>query len=133
MNIEKIIEKVTTETIIQLKKSNLLKENKKSTFQKTEELLRNYNTYLSAAEKKSKKRVKTQKLINLIDEALKTIEHDPYYSVIEMIYFEHKTREEIAEFYDCEVRTITRNKTRLINKLKLILFSDESIEEILKS
>lgn len=127
MNLEKLIDKVTTETIKKLKKSNLIKE-QKNTFQKTEELLRNYNTYLE----KNNPTKKTKQLINLVNEALSSIENDPYYSVIEMIFFEHKTREEIADFYDCEVRTITRNKNRLINKLKLIIFSDESIDEIMR-
>ena len=130
MNIEKIIDKVTTETIIKLKKSGLIKNSKKTTFEKTEELLRNYNDYLKAIKIDSKKTIKTQKLVNKINQALKTIENDPYYSVIEMIFFENKTREEIAEFYDVEVKTISRNKNRLVNKLKIIIFSDETIMEI---
>ena len=55
---------------------------------------------------------------------------DMYYDVIVMYYFEKKTREEIAEQYDTTVTTISRNKTRLINKLKPILFSDDVIYEL---
>ena len=114
-DVKNIIEEVTTQTVVKLKKSNLMKENKKPPFKKTEDL---ENT------------VKTKKLVKIIDYALSTIEDDPYYSVIEMIFFEHKTREEIAEFYDCDIKTVTRNKNRLVNQLKIILFSDNTIEEI---
>ena len=131
MNIEKLINKITNETIIKLKKTKLLKDNKKiTTFNKTENILKNYNNYLKAIEIDRKGTIETQKLIDKINKALKTIENDEYYSIIEMIYFQGKSREDIAEFYDVEVKTITRNKNRLINKLKVILFSDESIFEI---
>ena len=131
MNIEKLINKITNETIIKLKKTKLLKDNKKiTTFNKTENILKNYNNYLKAIEIDKNGTIETQKLIHKINEALKTIENDEYYSIIEMIYFQGKSREYVAEFYDVEVKTITRNKHRLINKLKVILFSDESILEI---
>lgn len=129
-DVKNIIEEVTTQTVVKLKKSNLMKENKKPPFKKTEELLRNYNGYKMAIENHLENTVKTKKLVKIIDYALSTIEDDPYYSVIEMIFFEHKTREEIAEFYDCDIKTVTRNKNRLVNQLKIILFSDNTIEEI---
>ena len=130
MDIEKIIDKVTTQTVVKLKKSNLMKNDEKSAFKKTEELLRCYHKYLAAIETHPEDTVKTQKLIKILEKALKTIEDDPYYSVIEMVYFEHKTREEVADFYDVEVKTVTRNKNRLINNIKVIVFSDKTIEEI---
>ncbi len=102
---------------------------KKTTFQKTEELLRNYNDYLTAINN-NKLAKKTKKLIFILNNALRSIKNDYYYSVIEDIYFEHKTREEIAEQYNVDVRTINRNKNRLVNKLKIIIFSEESIKEI---
>ena len=94
---------------------------KKTTFQKTEELLRNYNAYKIAMENnKYTKRI--QRIINVINKALKIIENDYYYSVIEDIYFENKTREQIAEKYNVDVKTINRNKNRLVNKLKIIIY-----------
>ncbi len=130
MDIEKIIDKVTTETVVKLKKSNLLKDDRKSAFTKTETILKNYNKYLNAIKFDSEETIKTQKLITIIDNALKTIEDDPYCDVITMYYFEDKTREEIAEFYDVDVKTISRHKKKLVNELKIIIFSDKSIEEI---
>lgn len=47
-----------------------------------------------------------------------------------MKYFEGKTREEIAEHFDVDVSTISRNKNRLINLLQIRLFSDEVIYQI---
>lgn len=107
-----------------------MKENKKSAFKKTEEILRNYNKLKIAVENNSDDTEKTQKLLNIIDAALKSIENDKYYDVIEMIYFENKTREDIAEMYDCEVKTVTRNKNRLVNQLKIVIFSDDVIKEL---
>ena len=130
MKIREIIDEVTTQTVIKLKKSNLLKENKKSTFKKTEELLRNYTRFLSAIEIDPEDTVKTKKLVKIMNSALESIKDDPYYSIIEMVYFENKTREEVAEFYNVEVKTVTRNKNRLIDNMKIIIFSDSSIEEI---
>ena len=40
MNIEDIIDKVTTQTVVKLKKSNLMKDGKLSTFKKTEEVFK---------------------------------------------------------------------------------------------
>ena len=72
----------------------------------------------------------TKNFISTIDSALKLIEDDKYYGIIEMWYFENMTREDIAEFYKVDVKTITRNKNRLINKIQISLFSDEYIERI---
>lgn len=107
-----------------------MNENKKNSFKKTEEILRNYDKFKCAAETNKDDTEKTQKLIKIIDTALNTIKKDKYYKVIEYIYFESKTREEIAEIFDCEVKTITRNKNRLVNQLKIIIFSDDVIKEL---
>lgn len=123
--IKDIINEVTNQTVIKLKKSGLMKDNSKSAFKKTEEVLKNYNQYKTAADSE-----KAIKFINIIDKALSTIENDEYYEVITQFYFEGKTRENIAEYFECDVKTVTRNKSRLINKLKIILFSDKTIEEL---
>lgn len=107
-----------------------MKENKKSAFKKTEDILRNYNKLKLANKIDPTNTNKTKKLIKIIDAALNTIKDDKYYKVIPMIFFENKTREEIAEIFDCEVKTISRNKNRLVNQLKIIIFSDKSIEEL---
>ena len=130
MNVENLIQKVTNETIIKLKKSGLINDSDKKAFKKTEEVLKNFQKYEEAVAADKEGTIKTQKLINIIRTALRSIEDDPYYEIIIMFYLKNNTREEIAEYFDCDVKTITRNKRRLINKIKLIVFSDESIKEL---
>lgn len=72
----------------------------------------------------------TRNFIKVIDEALATLQGDPYYDLIAMKYFEGRTQEELSEHFECDVRTIRRNKNRLINQLQIRLFSDEVIQHI---
>lgn len=74
----------------------------------------------------------TKRLINLIDNSLNKLKNDKYYKIIELKYFNGETREKIAEIFNADVSTITRNKNRLLNSLKINLFSDEVIEELFK-
>lgn len=74
----------------------------------------------------------TKRLINLIDNSLNKLKKDKYYKIIELKYFNGETREKIAEIFNTDVSTITRNKNRLLNALKINLFSDEVIEELFK-
>ena len=55
---------------------------------------------------------------------------DEYYEIIRLKYFEKKKGEEIAEYFDVETSTISRNKNRLINVLKIYLFSDDVVNEL---
>lgn len=122
--IQKIINDTVNSTVLKLKMAGLMKDDRKTAYEKTEELLRNYNAF------KKSDQPYTIKLVKKINDALDMITDDMYYDVIVMYYFEKKTREEIAEQYDTTVTTISRNKTRLINKLKPILFSDDVIYEL---
>ena len=62
--------------------------------------------------------------------ALEDIKDDLYYDIIIMSYFEGRSREYMAEYFDTTVTTVSRNKNRLINKLKARLFSDDVIMEV---
>ena len=75
----------------------------------------------------------TRNFIRIIDNAIDTLKDDPYYDLIRLRYFEGCSREEIAEHFDCDVKTVTRNKNRLINLLQIRLFSDEVIQQIFAS
>lgn len=68
--------------------------------------------------------------INLIDAALNNILNDPYFNLIRMKYFEGLSQEEIACEFEVDVSTITRNKNRLIDTMKIFLFPDDSIIEL---
>ena len=122
--IEKIIAETVNTTILKLKLAGLMKNNRKSAFQKTEEILRNYNGFTLSDQPQ------TKKLLHRLNDALSTIRDDPYYDLIKLIYFDGESREYAAEYFDTSVTTISRNKTRLINKLKSILFSDDFILEL---
>ena len=73
---------------------------------------------------------KSKNFIKIIDNAIDMLKDDPYFDIIRMKYFEGKTREEMAEYYDVDVSTISRNKNRLVNLLQIRLFSDEVIYQI---
>lgn len=124
-DVKKIIEDTVNATVIKLKMSGLMQDSRKTSFQKTEELLRNYNTFSEIHDQPY-----TEKIVKIMDKALDDIKDDLYYDVIPMIYFENQTRENIAEYFGTTVTTISRNKVRLINKLKVRLFSDDVIYEL---
>ena len=119
------IEEVVNITVLKLKMAGLMRDDRKSAFQKTEALLRNYNTFKNVKDRKS-----TRHLCKKIEIALDEIKNDIYYDIIPMIYFENRTREDIAEHFNTSTKTITRNKNKLVNQLKLRLFSDDVIFEL---
>lgn len=75
----------------------------------------------------------TRSFIRIIEDAVSALKDDPYYDLIRLRYFEGCTGEQIAEHFDCDVRTVSRNKNRLINLLQIRLFSDEVIRQIFAS
>ena len=125
IEIRQVISDTVNETVLKMKMAGLMKDNRKSATEKLEELLRNYPTFKRIDDKEY-----TVKLVQKVDEAMETIAGDPYYDVIRLFYFEDQTRESIALDYGCTETTISRNKTRLLNRLKTILFSDEVIFEL---
>lgn len=125
-NIMEIIDETASATVQKMQMARLIKDGTKTAFQKTEEVLRNYPTF-----KRIKDKPYTVRLVNKVEEALDEIKDDPYYDIVPMFYFEDETRENIALTLDTTVRTVARNKYRLINELKVKLFSDDCIREIL--
>ena len=76
----------------------------------------------------------TQRFIGIIDSALEKISTDHYFDVIRLYYFERLSREVIADRLKVlDVKTISRNKRRLMEKLKMDLFSGDAIAEIFNS
>ena len=68
--------------------------------------------------------------INKINNILNNFKNDKYFEIIELKYYKNKTREEIANYFSCDEKTITRNKNRLINEIKTLLFPNNSIDEL---
>jgi RNA polymerase sigma factor (sigma-70 family) len=123
-NIEKIIEDTVNRTVLKLKMSGLMKDDRKTAAQKTEEILKNYPRF------KLSDQPYTKKLCDKIETAMNTIKDDYYYDVISLYYFDGMTREEVAERYNTSETTISRNKKRLIDALSAILFSDDLIFQL---
>ncbi|QUH18689.1 sigma-70 family RNA polymerase sigma factor [Alkaliphilus sp. B6464] len=90
-----------------------------------------YERSLNAIDKIKASIVQIEGYIFKIDAALNPIKDDPYFEIIPMKYFESKSREYIAEELYCDIRTVDRNKNRLVNLLQIRLFSEEYLEQLL--
>ena len=124
MDVDKIIDRTVNKTILKLKMAGLMRDTDKTAAQKTEELLKNYKSLKLSDQPYAKK------LVSNINEALETIRDDPYYAIIPLYYFSEYSREYVAYELNTTPTTISRNKARLIDKLKVILYSEEYISEL---
>lgn len=124
MDVDKIIDRTVNKTILKLKMAGLMRDTDKTAAQKTEELLKNYKSLNLSDQPYAKK------LVSKINEALETIRDDPYYAIIPLYYFSGYSREYVAYELNTTPTTISRNKARLIDKLKVILYSEEYISEL---
>lgn len=121
-----MVEEVVDTAIVKLKLSGLMKDGGRCAYEKTEQVLRSYPRL-----KKSHSEDGTaNKFVEIVDNALKELYDDIYYDIIPMMYFEGKSREYIAEYFDTSTTTISRNKRRLIEKLKVMIFADNVIHEL---
>ena len=73
---------------------------------------------------------KTQLTINRIDRILKKFKSDKYIDIIKLKYFENKTQQDIAAYFEKDTTTIWRNNKRLINEIKVYLFPNDVIKEL---
>ena len=175
--VKKIIDETVSKTVDELLQQKLIKKKDMNTYQKTEQLLYNYNNFKEVVKDKEEMieqinmvglprtsnsiipmpqdngfretQTETEKItskiaalessialtknyIKIIDNALKTIQDDPYYKVIEEYYFKGKKYSVIADewLFPISDVAIGKNKTRLVKKLSIYLFSDEVIKEL---
>ena len=175
--VEKLIDDTVSKTVNELLKQKMIKKSDMNTYQKTEQLLYNYNNFKEVVKDKLEmiEQIKqvglskssasvipcpedlgykyipteqekidteiaslessitvTKNYIKIIDKALKTIEDDPYYKVIEECYFKGNKHSAIANDWVTPIdeTTIGRNKNRLVKKLSIYLFSDDVIKEL---
>ena len=96
----------------------------------TDDLLRNYKNYKAIINKADIDLKFTKCFVKLVDLALDAIKKDDYSLIIDMYYFENKTLEEIAEFYDVNIKTIRRHKEKLIDKISKIIFSESFLKKL---
>ena len=78
----------------------------------------------------SKRILFTQKCIDFIDLALKNINDDEYFEIIQLRYFDRKTMEYIAEYFDTSVQTIYKHRNRLLKTLHSFLFAEDVLKGI---
>lgn len=71
--------------------------------------------------------MRTRQAVLRIDRALETIKDDKYYGIIPMRYWDSITFEDIAFSFECDESTVRRNKSRLVNKLKIVLFGIDAL------
>ena len=124
--IEALIKKIVGETIINLKTAGLMNNSRATTTEKTEYILRNYNAFKAGHTENGI----SKKYVEVIENALKAISDDEYYEIIPMRYFENYSREKVAEYFDVSPTTVTRHQRELIEKLSILIFSDDVIFEL---
>lgn len=130
MKINELIDVTANKTarvvVSELKRAGLVKENKLGSYKKTERALYEYAEWIDTENMSET----TNRFCNLIQRALNRVRDDPYYEIIELKYFEHWTHEKIAEYFDVDVSVISKRRTKLINQLRPIIFSDDFIREL---
>jgi RNA polymerase sigma factor (sigma-70 family) len=70
--------------------------------------------------------LRTQQLLNRIENALKKLESDPDYPILRMRYLEGMTNEQVAEKLFCSNTTLWRRQKKLIRKLERKLFGADA-------
>lgn len=71
--------------------------------------------------------MRTRAEVERIERALKVIADDDYFEIIPMKYFKGMTFREIADEFNCEEKTIGRNRTRIIQRLMVLLFGADAL------
>lgn len=123
--IKQLISNTVNETINQLKVAGLLRDDMKTPYQKTEELLRQYPTLKKASTPYARK------VVAEIDELLAEAENEPYVDVIRLYYFGGLKNAACAKTLACGERTARRYRVKLVEQFSTRLASDEFIRELL--
>jgi RNA polymerase sigma factor (sigma-70 family) len=130
MKINELVDVTANKTaravVSELKRAGLVKENRLGSYKKTERALYEYAEWIDTEDMSET----TNRFCNLIQRALNRVRDDPYYEIIELKYFEHWTHEKIAEYFNVDVSVISKRRTKLINQLRPIIFSDDFIREL---
>lgn len=129
---EKEVHKSIDEEIAKITKKRVIQYAYQMPFNKVEYLLYNYTNFKEAIILFDDERVSvTKRFISIINEVLDQLKNsEVFYEIIPMKYFQGKSHEEIAEYFHCDVKTIYRQKKKLIERLRNMLFSDNVIKFI---
>lgn len=123
---KEVITETVDKTVSKLRRAGMLKCSDFSSFKKTETLLRRYVELKENANESESK-----ELFRKLEAILETLQDDFYFDIIPLIFFKKQSRETVAEHFDVNCRTITRNKNRLVNQIRIALFTDDYIAETL--
>lgn len=131
MKASELIEQTAKQTaravVAEFKRTGIIKDSKLGSFKKTERILYEYGTWSSLG---GTVPAETGRFMCLVDLALNKIKDDPYFDLIRLKYFEHWTHERIAEYFGVDVSVVSKRRTKLINQLRPIIFSDDFIREL---
>lgn len=120
------INRAVNETVQRLKAEGIIRSERKTPLEKVEELLRDYPAF-----KRVQGDTGVSRVCAAIEAALKSIQTDPYYTVIERYYFEGQTRDMIALSMKTRPETISRNKKRLLRQIAPMIVAGDVLQDIL--
>lgn len=127
----KLAVKQKQEDIDYIEKNGLPEKSKSIVFYSTaNKNMSGADRYLELIEKYKAEKLETERDIQRIEAALNKVKDDKYFEIINLKYFQGLKEEDIAVKLEKDVSTINRNKKKLINAIKVILFP-ESIKEYL--
>ena len=126
MKVSELIERTARAVVAEMKRADLVKDNRLGSFKKTERALYEFYEWVG----RDNVTPETEKFCTLIFGALDRVKDDPYFEIIEMKYKDHWTHEKIAEYFDVDVSVISKRRTKLINQLRPVIFSDDFIREL---
>ena len=131
MTAKQLIEMTVKQTVAELKRAGLIRENRLDSFKKTEGILYEYPKFKKiVTEYKFEDMTITPKFVEMIENALQDVSDDPYFEIIELKYFKGWTHEQIAEYFDVQPAAISKQRTKLINRIRAGIFSDDFISEL---
>ena len=131
MTAKQLIEMTVKQTVAELKRAGLIRENRLDSFKKTERILYEYPKFKKiVTEYKFEDMTITPKFVEMIENALRDVSDDPYFEIIELKYFKGWTHEQIAEYFDVQPAAISKQRTKLINRIRAGIFSDDFISEL---
>lgn len=136
-NINEAINKQLTVDNIKTAMNEVLFENTKMTYKKTEEILYAYpdliytwetRCELFGEEDEVNKMLK--KNIDYINECLDSISTNEYYELIDFLYFQDKTIQFVCSYFDVTDKTISKKRRYLVNLLRVKFFTLEYLKEL---
>ena len=102
MNTEELIKKVVRQTVDELKRAGMLRDDTSEKYREASKILKRY---YKANEEPG--------FMKAVGNTLSILTEDQYYSILPLYYCHGYTNESIAELLNVEVSTVTRNKKRL--------------------